>query len=142
MKRLQMAMPPKHLRSRWFNTPISLSGLTAGTHYVEVTGKRDSGLYQDDPLFGDDAVLTRSRTWEVQNLLRITSANLVGVNFTLHFIAAAGNTYSVQSKNALSDPTWTKLVDVPAQPATGDYPVTDSSAGGQSRFYRVVTPAQ
>jgi len=124
------------------NTPISLSKLTNGLHYVEVTGKRDSGLYQDDPLFGDDAVVTRSRTWDVENLIKITSANFVGANFTLHFTAAAGNTYTVQYKNALADPTWTKLADVPAQPVTGDYPVTDSSAGGQSRFYRIVSPAQ
>ena len=46
-------------------TPISLSGLANGTHYVEVTGKRDTGLYQDDAQFGEDAVLTRSRSWVV-----------------------------------------------------------------------------
>ncbi len=46
-------------------SPVALKGLVAGPHQVEVTGKRDSGLYQDDPLFGADAVLSRSRTWTV-----------------------------------------------------------------------------
>ncbi|MHB8521724.1 MAG: lamin tail domain-containing protein [Limisphaerales bacterium] len=46
-------------------TPISLSGLANGPHHVEVTGKRDSGWYQDDPVFGPEAVLTESRTWVV-----------------------------------------------------------------------------
>ena len=45
--------------------PIAITGLANGPHYVEVIGKRDSGLYQDDPTFGMDAVVTRSRTWTV-----------------------------------------------------------------------------
>ncbi len=46
-------------------TPILLVGLADGTHRVEVSGKRDSGLYQDDPVFGSSAVVTESRTWVV-----------------------------------------------------------------------------
>lgn len=48
-------------------TPIVLSGLANGPHYVEVAGKRDSDFYQDDAVFGADAVVTRSRTWTVNN---------------------------------------------------------------------------
>ena len=46
-------------------TPINLSGLANGAHRVEVSGKRDTGLYQDDPQFGEDAVVTSSRSWVV-----------------------------------------------------------------------------
>jgi hypothetical protein len=46
-------------------TPITLSRILSGPHSVEVVGKRDSGFYQDDPAFGVDAVITRSRTWTV-----------------------------------------------------------------------------
>jgi len=46
-------------------SPILLNGLGSGPHYVEVVGRRDSGSYQDDPVFGADAVITRSRTWTV-----------------------------------------------------------------------------
>jgi hypothetical protein len=46
-------------------TPIALSGLANGAHHVEVTGKRDSGFYQDDPAFGPDALVSTSRTWTV-----------------------------------------------------------------------------
>jgi hypothetical protein len=45
--------------------PISLTGLSNGSHFVAVTGKRDSGWYQDDPAFGPDALVTISRTWVV-----------------------------------------------------------------------------
>ena len=45
--------------------PISLSGLANGPHHVEVTGKRDSGWYQDAPDFGPDALVTTGRTWTV-----------------------------------------------------------------------------
>jgi hypothetical protein len=46
-------------------TPISLSGLANGEHYVEVSGRNDAGFYQDDAVFGPDALVTRSRTWTV-----------------------------------------------------------------------------
>jgi hypothetical protein len=46
-------------------TPVTLTGLSNGSHSVSVTGKRDSGWYQDDPAFGTNAVVTSSRTWVV-----------------------------------------------------------------------------
>jgi len=46
-------------------TPITLTGLANGSHHVEVTGLRDSGWYQNDPVFGPDALVTTSRTWTV-----------------------------------------------------------------------------
>jgi hypothetical protein len=46
-------------------TPISLSALSTGPHFVEVVGKNDAGFYQDDPIFGEDAIITVSRTWTV-----------------------------------------------------------------------------
>jgi hypothetical protein len=45
--------------------PISLSGLANGLHHVEVTGKRDSGWYQDASDFGIDSLVTTGRTWKV-----------------------------------------------------------------------------
>lgn len=48
--------------------PIQLTDLAPGAHSVEVSGKRDSGLYQDDPLFGVAATTSRSRTWFVDPL--------------------------------------------------------------------------
>ena len=46
-------------------TPITLNALSAGPHSVEVTGKSDAGFYQDDAVFGADAMITTSRTWTV-----------------------------------------------------------------------------
>jgi hypothetical protein len=45
--------------------PITLTGLPAGAHHVDVVGKNDAGWYQNDPALGDDAVVTASRTWTV-----------------------------------------------------------------------------
>ncbi len=47
-------------------TPLSLNGLAAGTHRIEISGLRDSGFYQDDPVYGSDAVVTVGRAWTVQ----------------------------------------------------------------------------
>jgi hypothetical protein len=46
-------------------SPIALSGLVNGPHHIELSGKRDSGFYQDDPIFASDALVTTSRTWVV-----------------------------------------------------------------------------
>lgn len=46
-------------------TPITLTALANGPHFVEVVGKRDSAFFQDDPAFGPDAIVTTSRTWTV-----------------------------------------------------------------------------
>jgi hypothetical protein len=128
-------------------TPITLTGLAGGPHYVEVTGKRDSLLYQDNLLFGPEAVITRSHTWIVQTLVppQLLSALRNGNSTTLTFMATAGQTYSVLFRDALdADHPWTKLpgADVSAQASTGPVPVTDSNATPGTRFYELVTPAQ
>lgn len=70
-------------------TPITLSGLSKGPHYVEVTGKRDTGVYQDYPEFGAGAVVTRSKTWVVDpafvpsNLPRIQISEVLAKNSTV-----------------------------------------------------------
>ncbi len=48
-------------------TPIALAGLGTGSHRVDVSGRRDSGLYQDDLFFGSTALASSSRTWVVTN---------------------------------------------------------------------------
>jgi hypothetical protein len=125
-------------------TPISLNGLRDGPHFVEVIGKRDSGFYQDDPAFGEDATITRSRTWTIQtqNPLVITGEIVQGAGFSLHFVAEAGKTYTVQFKDSIQGADWGKAVDVPAQSVTGDYAVTNLPVVSPQRFYRIVTPAQ
>ncbi len=51
-------------------TPIALSGLTDGAHQVEISGKRDSGWYQDTPHLAPDNAVTASRTWTVSSTLQ------------------------------------------------------------------------
>jgi hypothetical protein len=46
-------------------TPITLAGLSVGPHYVEVVGRNDAGLSQDDAVLGADARITQSRTWVI-----------------------------------------------------------------------------
>lgn len=46
-------------------TPIVLSGLLPGDHQVEVSGRNDAGMFQDDPALGTAATPTRSLSWTV-----------------------------------------------------------------------------
>ena len=128
-------------------SPIVLSGLANGPHYVEVSGKRDSALYQDDALFGLEAVVTRSPTWIVGSAVapHIDSATRLGNTVTLTFTAQAGLTYSLLSRDALDAAhPWVKVPggDLQAQGSTGSVTVTDNNAAAGTRFYQLVTPAQ
>jgi hypothetical protein len=127
------------------NTPISLNNLADGLHQVEVSGKRDSGLYQDDPLLGDEAILSHSKTWTVSSITPVLIENPIRVanSLSFTFTAQAGQAYSVLYRDALdSEHPWTKLADIPAQLATGPFTFTDTTATPSSRFYQLVTPAQ
>lgn len=71
------------------------------------------------------------------------SLDFVGGVPAIRFTAVAGKSYTVQYKNALNEPTWTKLADVLAQPAAVEIEVQDATLTTETqRFYRVVTPAQ
>jgi hypothetical protein len=124
------------------NTPIALVGLADGAHHIEVIGKNDAGDYQDDAsIFGTNAAVTISRTWHVQGPFSL-SALPQGSALALHFIAAAGNTYTIQYRDDLDAAhPWLTLTNVPAQSATADYAVTDSPLV-ESRYYRAVTPGK
>lgn len=123
-------------------SPITLSGLSDGPHHVEVIGKDDAGYYQNDPLLGEDATVTSSDTWFVTHLAAVADQP-TATGFAMHFNASAGQTYTVEYRDALDDlHPWSKLIDVPAQSISGDYPVTDFFGANLTRLYRVVTPRQ
>jgi len=124
------------------DNPIQLMGLSDGPHHVDVTGRRDTGFYQDDSAYGSDAVVTRSRVWTVQTTapLEIDSLERNGNVAVLRFTAAAGKTYSVQATSTLGGNTWTKVEDV-AVVTSQQVTVMDTNASA-SRFYRLVSPSQ
>jgi hypothetical protein len=120
-------------------TPIELSNLPVGSHYVEVSGERDSGLFQDDPLFGVDAIVTRSATWQVggtEKDIEITGVAREAGKTTLDLFLSIGS-YTLQYKSSLNDNTWSNLQDLSAS-SSGVQTVTDVTSAEQ-RFYRVVS---
>jgi len=127
-------------------TPITLSGLAPGAHFVEAIGKNDAGFYQDYLDFGTNATVTRSRTWTVQSghpAFQISFIEHSGDSVVLGFPVIAGNTYSVQFSTTLDGSTpWQSLSNLPPVSVSGDFTLSDSASASQSRFYRVVTPAQ
>ncbi len=106
-------------------TPISLAGLTPGTHYVEVSGRNDAGLYQDDPVLGIDATITRSRTWTVT-----PGASLVRLNELLASNDGAYNHFGtspdiIELFNAgitTMDLAGLRLTDTPQNPSKFIFP--------------------
>jgi len=128
------------------SSPIVLSGLAGGPHHIEVIGKNDAGFYQNDPAFGTNATVTVSKTWTVQAehpAFKITSVERDGDNILLHFPVLAGYSYSVQFNSSIDGTSaWSSLTNISAQAASGDFTVSDPDPAAETRFYRVVTPAQ
>jgi hypothetical protein len=125
-------------------TPITLNNLAAGPHTVQVSGKRDSGLYQDDPLFGVDA-LPSTNTWTVGAAApHIDTVSRSGNVVTISFIAQAGQSYSLLGSDVISPADWQKVpgADVNAPLATGTVTRMDTNATSSTRFYKLVTPQQ
>jgi hypothetical protein len=124
------------------NTPITLTDLRTGPHYVDVVGKNDAAWYQDDPALGIDAVVTRSATWVVSPILRISRISATGPTTVQIEFTAEGNTgYTIEYRDSLSGGTWQPLVhlDPTLSAHTVDFP--DSiPAGTPTRFYRLSTP--
>lgn len=117
--------------------PITLDPLPPGPHQLQVTARRDSGLYQDDPLFGTDTAITRYQFGEI----RISSTSVANHTLNLHFTAQAGQNYLVQYRKDLNPVhPWTTLQEVPAQPTTGDYQIFDPIGVESTRFYRIAIP--
>ena len=65
----------------------------------------------------------------------------VGGSANIRIVAAAGKSYTILYRDNLDTGAWLKLADIPAQAVTGEYEITDLSAGtAGKRFYRLVTP--
>ncbi len=125
------------------DTPITLTDLSEGPHYVEAVGKRDSGLYQNDPLFGEDATVTRSATWTVQGSvsLAFSSITQTGDQVNLSFAAQAGQSYTLLERDALDAAhPWAKLLNVPTRTTDGTVTLIDAISG-TTRFYLLVSPS-
>jgi hypothetical protein len=69
----------------------------------------------------------------------LTVQNLSANNARLTFVAVSNKTYTVQFKNSLNDPAWSRLLDLSAAP-TNRLMTIDSAVPGTNRFYRLATP--
>lgn len=119
------------------STPITLSNLADGPHYVEVTGKRDSGLYQDDPRFGPAAVVSRTPTWIVTDAPLITKIARTPASVAVSFSAVMGQTYRLEASDSVDSENWGAISEYSAS-AAADVVLLDTSPAPGARFYRVV----
>ena len=76
------------------------------------------------------------------NYLQSSIANSGG-SVVVRFTAAPNKSYTVQYKDALTDPTWLKLSDIAPDTSARNLEVGDPLGGSRlNRFYRVITPVQ
>jgi hypothetical protein len=121
------------------STPISLSGLVEGNHRLEVIGRLDSGLYQNDAVFYQDGSVTAVE-WTVSLGVQFTRiATLEPGAVELGFDASGGAAYALQFRDFLDAGDWQTLVTIPAQPdAHSVLQVDRFSPSVPMRFYRIL----
>jgi hypothetical protein len=123
--------------------PLSADGGGASLERIEAT------LYGNDPINWRASPFGPSAGFE--NLAYAPAGTITSVDLTsgptsvfrLHFIAAAGQTYTIQYTTSVAEGPWLKLKDISSQPSTQAIEVTDPvAANAPQKFYRIVTPAQ
>jgi hypothetical protein len=125
------------------NTPITLSGLADGAHYVEAVGKRDSGTWQDDPLFQEDAVISRTATWTV----RAGAPEFISIGKTsnaveLKFVAAPNQSYTLLARDSFDAAhPWAVTQTIPGITSGGETTVTVETPSS-TRFYQLMVGTQ
>lgn len=115
-------------------TPVKLTNLSIGSHHVEVIGKNDAGLYQNDPLLGEDAVVTTSQTWTVDpSYLRLVFNEVLAVNRSAveHEGTFPGLVELYYDGAAAFDLSGMRLTDDPAKPTKFVFPSGSKIPPGQ-----------
>jgi hypothetical protein len=79
---------------------------------------------------------------EASSHLRVLRALVENGAFTVEFASVQDRTYSILRRDALDGSRWTKVADLAAEGSNGIRRFTDSSPALETRFYRIVTPAQ
>ncbi len=118
------------------NTPIQFTGLSEGVNRLEVSGKLDSGLYQDDPLFGDMAHVTTA-LWVVDPTYVAPTAAAVELSEVLA-APAAGASDRIELYNLSEQPvnlTGWSLTDAATSPRKFVFPA--GTVIGPSQFLAV-----
>ena len=110
----------------------------AGTYVLRLTASDGTLLASDD--------LTVTANTPAQPPFSIDSVDIFSGASTLlrfRFTAIAGQTYTVQYCDSLTNGVWSKLTDVPAQASAHTVEITDPILPASTqRFYRVVAPQQ
>jgi hypothetical protein len=117
-------------------TPIILTDLANGPHHVEVSGKRDSGFYQDAPEFGPDAAVTMSRAWTVNAGSVTVQIDQPGAINGAFFSLVATNFVLLTGSNTVSNATRVVVngADTIYNSADGTWSKMQSLAAGFNRL--------
>ncbi|MHB8524288.1 MAG: DUF7507 domain-containing protein, partial [Limisphaerales bacterium] len=123
-----------------FTTAVLDPGASAnftGSYIAPATGPTTStSTASATSLCGAPVTNTASSTCAIVVTPAIAAAMSNGA-FNLSFPSTSGQSYTVQYKNTLNDPTWTDLETVVG--TGGNLPITDPAAAKRpTRFYRVM----
>jgi hypothetical protein len=120
------------------STPLVLSNLSSGPHSVEVSGRNDAGFYQDDPIFGPDARVSVSGTWNVNpSATPLLLSEILAANGGA-FVHQGTTPDAIELYNSSGDPldlAGVRLTDDPANPNKFIFP---AGATIPARGYLVV----
>jgi len=125
----------------WCRKPqhVELSGLGNGTYRVEAIRKNSQGVWQN----ANTPTVSKSWTVSLAEAAQLSAPHFAGQDLIFQFNPVSGQTYSVLYIDTLGNgAAWQKLLDIPAQPNSDSFRVTNAAPGSVTRFYRIATPAQ
>jgi hypothetical protein len=128
-------------RDLWCVRPqkIELTGLTNGTYRAEAIRKNSQGVWQD----ANTPTVSKSWTVSLAEAARLSVPHFEGQDLVFELNPTSGQTYSVLYSDTLGNgAAWQKLMDIPVQPNSDTFRVTNAAPGSVTRFYRIITPAQ
>lgn len=103
----------------------------------------DAALDVDaDGLSNRDEYLAGTNPRDGSNLLRVEQIEFSGElpAAIVRFVAQAGKTYSVQSRDLIGESPWTTLENIVAHATNRLVAVTNATTAGPTRIYRLATP--
>jgi len=116
--------------------PIVLTNLAPGDYQVEVAGKNDAGFYQNDALFGEDAVASISKAWRVEAGPVLEIARGGEGTLVLKGPAAGGARTFVEASENLRE--WRRIAEATeATSGTGGNFEVPVAAGGKAGYFRL-----
>ena len=126
------------LSYQWFKGSTLIAGATSASLAISPATAGDAGSYTVKVSNGAGSVTSSAAVVQLLGAPTITAILYYGTAAEVQFNSSTGVLYTLESKNSLSDTTWTPVPGAEHVPGVGGaMSVYDINASTPTRFYRL-----